>query len=86
MLQTFHTLLEPGGYIALADLEREDGTFHSDHTGVVHLGLDPDEFITWAAAAGFSDLRVKTAHVINKEGNDGKEHAYPVLLLCGRKR
>lgn len=86
LLRIFHTLLEPGGHIALADLEREDGTFHSDHTGVVHLGMESGELLAWGKEAGFIDLTVKTAHVIRKEGNDGKEHEYPVLLLCGKKR
>ena len=85
ILRIFHTLLVPGGHIALADLAREDGTFHSDHTGVAHLGLEENKLIAMAQEAGFADLAVKTAHVIKKEGNDGKEHEYPVLLLTGQK-
>jgi len=85
LMQTFHTLLNPGGHIALADLEREDGTFHSDHTGVAHLGLGKEELINFATEAGFTEPTVEIAHVIHKEGNDGKEHDYPVVLLSGKK-
>ena len=85
LLRTLHALLQPGGHIAMADLEREDGTFHSDHTGVAHLGLEKKELLSLATAAGFSELTVATVHVVHKEGNDGKEHDYPVLLLCGKK-
>jgi len=85
LLRTFHALLSPGGRIALADLDREDGTFHSDHTGVAHLGLKKKELLGLAKDAGFTELTVETAHVIRKEGNDGREHDYPVLLLSGMK-
>ena len=85
LMRTLHALLEPGGHIALADLEQEDGTFHSDHKGVAHLGLEKTIFLNLAKEAGFSELTVETAHVINKEGNDGKQHDYPVLLLSGMK-
>ncbi len=85
LMRTLHDHLTPGGRIALADLAREDGTFHSDSTGVAHLGFSTSELLTFAEAAGFIELTVETAHVIHKEGNDGKEHDYPVLLLSGKK-
>ncbi|MDH3360304.1 MAG: class I SAM-dependent methyltransferase [Desulfobulbaceae bacterium] len=86
LMRDIHAILEPGGYIALADLEREDGTFHSDHEGVAHLGLEKNDLLNFATNAGFTDLNVETAHIIRKEGNDGKEHEYPVLLLTGKKK
>ncbi|MDH4320282.1 MAG: class I SAM-dependent methyltransferase [Desulfobulbaceae bacterium] len=85
LMRTFHDLLAPGGRIALADLASEDGTFHSDSTGVMHLGMDSKELLSLASEAGFTDLAVTTAHVITKEGNDGKVHDYPVLLLTGKR-
>ena len=85
LLATLHNLLEPGGAIALADLDREDGTFHSDATGVVHLGIDRDDLMVMAERAGFTNLAVDTAHTIHKEGSDGREHDYPVFLLTGFK-
>jgi len=32
--------LLPGGTLAVADLDAEDGSFHGDNTGVLHLGFD----------------------------------------------
>ena len=32
--------LRSGGYLALADLDTEDGSFHQDLTDVHHFGLD----------------------------------------------
>ncbi len=85
LLATCHALLAPGGSIALADLDREDGTFHSDATGVVHLGFDRAELVAMAKGAGFTELTTATAHVIHKEGNDGRDHDYPIFLLTGTK-
>src|SRR5690349_11612583 len=36
MFAKFHTLLNDGGFIAIADLDREDGDFHTEDTGVHH--------------------------------------------------
>ncbi len=85
LMRTLHALLAPGGRIALADLASEDGTFHSDSTGVMHLGLAKEELLSLARQAGFTELSVTAAHVITKEGNDGKEHDYPVIMLTGKQ-
>lgn len=78
LLVTFHRMLKPGGFIALADLEAEDGTFHRENTGVHHLGFEPDQMANWARAAGFNEVETSTVSVINKE-----ERAYPVFLVSG---
>ncbi len=39
-LKKLYRVLKKGGYIAVADLEKEDGTFHSDNEGVYHFGFD----------------------------------------------
>ncbi|NIV32583.1 MAG: methyltransferase domain-containing protein, partial [Anaerolineae bacterium] len=41
LLQRFHQHLSPGGGIALADLDQEDGSFHPPEVeGVFHDGFD----------------------------------------------
>lgn len=76
----FHGLLHAGGRIALADLDREDGSFHEDTTGVFHLGFDRRELHADLAAAGFADLAATTA-VVTRKG----DQAYPVFLITGRR-
>lgn len=71
--------LRPGGRVALADLDREDGTFHDDGAGVVHLGFDRQPFAALLAAAGFRDVSLETATVTRKE-----ERSYPIFLATGR--
>ena len=40
ILKKFHALLEPSGLLCVADLDKEDGTFHTDGTTDVHLGFE----------------------------------------------
>jgi tRNA (cmo5U34)-methyltransferase len=78
----FHAHLRPGGQVALADLDREDGTFHAaDVTDVFHLGFDRHEFKALLGAAGFDELTDSTACLHRRNGRD-----YPVFLISGRVR
>jgi hypothetical protein len=53
--------LRPNGWIALADLDSEDGTFHPDPTGVCHHGLDRNEVCRWLQDAGFGECPEQTS-------------------------
>lgn len=85
LLSTCHKLLAPGGFIALADLEKEDGSFHSDMTGVAHLGFVPAELVALAASSGFTMPMIHPAHVIVKHDAAGDERRYPIFLLTAQK-
>jgi cyclopropane fatty-acyl-phospholipid synthase-like methyltransferase len=76
MFRKFHSLLNDGGFIAIADLDREDGNFHTEDTGVFHHGFNRDEIAQAASAAGLGNVRVTTASVVHKPQGD-----YPVFLL-----
>lgn len=78
-------LLKPGGWLALADLEREDGSFHDDSTGVLHHGFDRDFFRSVFSANGLAEIRMVTAATIEKPDGTGGRRAYPVLLCLARK-
>lgn len=80
IFETFYQLLQEGGTIAIADLDKEDGSFHTKDTGVFHLGFDREEFINSAKEAGFKNLKIQTASIIEKPY--GK---FPVFLLTGNK-
>ena len=77
-LRAIAGLLRPGGRIALADLEAEDGSFHADNDGIHHFGFERTALAAAAAVAGFADARVVTATEIEKDGR-----IYPVVLLLG---
>ena len=76
----FRTLLRDGGHVALADLDTEDGTFHTpDVKDVHHLGFDRASLRTLLAEAGFDDVRDTTAFTHRRHGRE-----YPVFLISGR--
>lgn len=93
---TFHHFIKPedfikkvyasiktGGKICIADLETEDGTFHSkqNHEGVHHFGFDKEVFRNWLNVAGFVNTSIETIFEIDK---DGKK--FPVFLAYGEKK
>ena len=84
ILEKFQAMLVPGGRLCIADLDKEDGTFHTDGTTDVHLGFERGELQKWVENAGFTDVKFSTAYVIKKK-IDGVEKTFPVFLLVARK-
>ena len=80
LFNKLYLLLKDNGTIAIADLDKEDGSFHTEDTGVFHNGFDRNEFLNSAKKAGFKDLKIQTASIIEKP--TGK---YSVFLLTGKK-
>ena len=81
LLRKFFALLAPGGRIALADLDAEDGSFHGPNAaGVHHLGFDRAALARQCAAAGFADVRFSDAARNEKNGR-----TYTVFLAAARK-
>ena len=85
LLNKFHTALEPGGYLLVADLDKEDGSFHTDGTTDVHKGFDRAELQKWVESAGFGNVTFSTAYEIKKDVA-GTEKSFPVFLMTARKR
>lgn len=81
MLKRFAEHLKPGGFIALADLDSEDGTFHPPETeGIFHLGFHRESFSDLLKEVGFKNIKFLTAHTVEKDGRD-----FPVFLVLGEK-
>ncbi len=76
IFRKFYALVNPGGFIAIADLDKEDGSFHSEDTGVFHFGFDRSDITAIAEAAGFREVQVHDASVMHKPQGD-----YGVFLL-----
>ncbi|MGD8574313.1 MAG: class I SAM-dependent methyltransferase [Gammaproteobacteria bacterium] len=77
-------VLKPGGVIAVADLDAEDGSFHGDKPGIAHNGFDRDDIRAWLESAGLEDVAFRTAHVVHKD-RDGGARAYPVFLATAHR-
>lgn len=81
LFQRFAGLLRPGARVALADLDKEDGTFHpEDVEGVFHHGFERTELESLMQKHGFTGIEFSTAHVVSKE-----EREYPIFLVTASK-
>ena len=80
IIYTFHTMLNPGGYLAIADLYPEDGSFHGPDVKV-HLGFDPEKLTEIFRNAGFKNIEYKTCFEVKRESG----LKYPVFLLVAQK-
>lgn len=86
VLQRLRAALCPGGWIALADLDAEDGSFHEDPTGVYHHGFDRAQVRNWLEAAGFVWSSARTAHRLTRTGRDGVQRDYTLFLAAARAK
>lgn len=79
MLRSLAGSLVPGGWLAIADLESEDGSFHDGP--VPHLGFDPGAMRAHLAAAGLAVIAIERVHDMRKPPAD---RAYPIFLAVAR--
>lgn len=81
LVSSFAAHLKPNGKIALADLDKEDGSFHPEGTeGVYHAGFDRGALKHILESNGFKKIEFVTAHTVNKE-----ERRYPVFLVTAQR-
>lgn len=76
MFYKFHSMLNDGGFIAISDLDSEDGSFHTEDTGVYHCGFGRSEISEIARSVGFKEISILDASVIRKPQGD-----FSVFLL-----
>lgn len=62
-LAAFHTLLKEGGYLCIADLDAEDGSFHGPGVDV-HHGFERSTLGKALARAGFVDVAIGDCFVV----------------------
>lgn len=79
LLSSLRSRLYPGGWVAFADLEAEDGSFHEDPTGVFHHGFSRTELKSLLKTSGFVAISITEATVMQKG-----DRAYPVLLAVAQ--
>ena len=84
-LNRLSTLLSPGGTLALADLDLEDGLFHDDPLEKVHHGFDRSELAALLHGADLEVRSFETIYTFNKKNRAGITAAYPVFLVTATK-
>lgn len=80
IFEKFRELLNPGGVLAIIDLEKEDGSFH-DYEFHGHLGFDRTELEKKLYDAELKPMHYEVCYAIEKEMDDGKINEYPLFLL-----
>ena len=79
VLAAFAGMLADGGHLCIADLDREDGSFHT-HDFDGHHGFDRGELATALEQAGLVDVTITDCTRITREGV-----MYPVFLAIARE-
>lgn len=81
ILRKLHAVLADAGHLCIADLDREDGSFHgAGFDG--HNGFDRDELARRVEQAGFTNIVFSTVFRIYK---GIPEREYPVFLMTAEK-
>jgi len=82
ILKRFRDVLRTPGYLCIADLDREDGSFHgAGFDG--HLGFDRADLGDLARRAGFASVRFVTAYEMTKDVA-GTPRTFPIFLMVAR--
>lgn len=81
VLGAFASLLAPGGYVAVVDLDEDDGSFHAHSPEFAgHDGFPREQFRRDLESAGFDDVTVRTCYELERD--DG---VYALFLATGRR-
>jgi tRNA (cmo5U34)-methyltransferase len=83
LLARLAAALKPGGHLALADLDPEQGQFHPDEAGVFHHGFERAWLRQQMRAVGLTQVQERTAAVMNKPARDGVPRDFSIFLLTG---
>lgn len=84
IFRRFSELLNTGGYLVIADLYEEDGSFHGEgFTG--HKGFNPDKLAVSLSELGFTGISDRKCFVINRKITDTLTKQFDVFLLTARK-
>ncbi len=85
LFRDWRRVLKENGRVCFADLDSEDGSFHSDNTGVFHFGFDRVKLKRLLEGSGFRDVRDTTAARVVRENEGKRPKIFTVFLITGRK-
>lgn len=83
LLRDFYTLLRPGGWLGIADLDQEDGSFHgAGFTG--HNGFNREALRAQLFSVGFNRVDFSTGYLMKKATDQGVRE-YPLFLAVATR-
>jgi len=84
IIKKFHGLLNPGGYLAVADLYSEDGSFHGEGFSG-HMGFDPVQLSVLLQKNGFAGINHRKVYVIDKAVSANRSKKFDVFLMTATR-
>jgi ubiquinone/menaquinone biosynthesis C-methylase UbiE len=84
IIERFYKLLSKGGYLAIADLYSEDGSFHGDGFDG-HMGFDIGNLSSILKIKNFHTISHKECFIIDRKISDTESKQFPVFLLIAKK-
>ena len=84
IINRFSKLLNQGGYLAIADLYPEDGSFHGEGFNG-HKGFDPEKLSEIIRKNSFQETSYFTCFTINKKISDNETKKFDLFLLIAAR-
>jgi ubiquinone/menaquinone biosynthesis C-methylase UbiE len=84
IIERFYRLLNTRGYLAIADLYPEDGSFHGDGFNG-HLGFDIANISSILKKNNFHTISHKECFIIDRKISETESRQFPVFLLIAKK-
>ena len=84
ILEKFNGLLNPNGYLAIIDLEKEDGSFH-EHNNHFHNGFVRTDLENQLNHNGLKPISYEVCYELERGYDDGKQK-YPLFLIVSQKQ
>jgi tRNA (cmo5U34)-methyltransferase len=84
IFRKFCNILKPGGYLAIADLFEEDGSFHGDGFSG-HKGFNPQNLKAILERLNLDIISMQECFVIERKTSDGMIMKYPVFLITAKR-
>jgi len=84
ILKKFYQLLNPGGYLAIIDLEQEDGSFHEHHNHF-HNGFERTNLESKLRFNNLKTVSYEVCYELERDYDNGKQK-YPLFILVSQKQ
>jgi ubiquinone/menaquinone biosynthesis C-methylase UbiE len=85
VLSRLADILRPGAWLAVADLDSEDGSFHGQADDVFHHGFERGQIAGWLTNARLRWVSVSDAHSMSKPSSTGQVRSYGIFVAVGQK-
>jgi hypothetical protein len=83
--EVFYSLLNPGGTIAVADLDPDNGESHGPEM-IVHNGFVRTNLMEIFKKAGFTTIQIDTVATLTKVSSKTRElKEFPIFLMIAHK-